>query len=83
MQVQDNGRPRVELIGVSTLFGLVPPRGVYEFRRSRDSPARSSSPLKPHTASPAIVHALRKPGGGQVTCDLRAFQLNTRQDSPR
>ena len=64
MQVQDNGRPRVEIgCGVSV--------------------ALSPSPLKPHTASPAIVHAFCEPCGGQVTRDLRAFQLDPRQDRPR
>ena len=76
MQVQDNGRPRVEIgFGVSTLFGLVP--------FLAGCLILASSSLKPHTASPAIVHAFCEPCRSQVTGDFRAFQLNTRQDCPR
>ena len=77
MQVQDTGRPRVEIgLGVSTVFGLIPflagsmVLGVIALVLR----------LQSHTASPTIVHAFCEPCGRQVTRDLRAFKLNAWQN---
>src|SRR5690606_42139912 len=83
MQVQDTGRPRVEIgLGVSTVFGLIPflagsmVLGVLALVLR----LRNRHGLESHTACPTIVPAIREPGGRQVTRDLPAVPLNALQN---